>query len=59
MITITFILIRSGHQPERFETSMNAIPSVHEFVQIGGQLYRVEDVTHYIETQKIEVRAVA
>lgn len=59
MITITLILIRTGHAAETITTTMTSIPSVHEFVRLGGLLYRVEDVTHDVETQAIEVRAIA
>lgn len=58
MITFTLILIRVGLQPERVTAEMNVIPSLHEMISIGGQLYRVEDITHNIETKDIEVRAI-
>jgi hypothetical protein len=59
MITFTLVLVRVGHQPERLTAEMITVPSVHEFVSVGGQLYRVEDITHNVETKGIEVRAVA
>jgi len=56
---ITLVLIRSGLAPERIETEMLVIPGIHEFVSIGGQIYRVEDITHDVESKSVEVRAVA
>jgi hypothetical protein len=58
-VNVILVLIRSGHQPERIETDMNVIPGIHEMISIGGMLYRVEDITHNIETKQVEVRAVA
>lgn len=59
MITIKLVLIATGAPIERVTVELDAIPSVHEFISLGGQIYRVEDVTHIVETKDIEVRAVA
>jgi len=59
VITITLVLVTSGAPIERVTVGLDAIPSVHEFVAIGGVLYRVEDITHHVESKEIEVRAVA
>lgn len=60
MITLQFIFLSTnGVAPERVTASMNAIPSKDELVMLGGQLYRVIEVTHVIEDQSIEVRCVA
>jgi hypothetical protein len=58
MITIHFMLITTRGDSEAFESSMNAVPHVHDMLSLGGNLYRVEDVTHIVESQEVHVRAV-
>jgi hypothetical protein len=58
MITINFMLIESRGGSTTLKESMNAVPRVHEILQFGSDMYRVEDVTHDINTQEIHVRAV-
>jgi hypothetical protein len=58
MITINFVLITVGTSiTDRITESMHEVPRVHEMVQIGSDMWRVEDVTHDINTQEIFVRA--
>lgn len=58
MITINFLLFSSDAAPESITASLNAVPAIHEMIQLAGRLYRVEDVTHQVESQEIHVRAV-
>lgn len=59
MISFKLVLLRAGSPTEIISVEMQVVPSVHEYVMVSGQPYRVEDVTHDIESQQIEVRAVA
>lgn len=58
MITIFFTLMTYGAQPQSFSSSLVVVPRVHEMIELAGNLYRVEDVTHVVESQEIHVRAV-
>jgi len=59
MITIKFMLIDTNPpHVDHIEESMRAVPRVHEYVAIGSEIWRVEDVTHSMSTQEISVRAV-
>jgi hypothetical protein len=59
MITFKLVLLRSGRPMEIITVELPVVPSVHEYIMVEGQPYRVEDITYDVTTKEIEVRAVA